>query len=165
MGTPILRVRDENGNYIPIPAIKGEPGKDYVLTDEDKQEIANLVGNNKPAEKPTSEVILDSLEGTALVLDAINNSVAFYDAADSVPPDSCIKDIEFLYNGNYVSIKELYTADDLPGAYFYVMGKAHATNYGTFLCSINYGGMSKGKILKDFYDYETSTIRVTYYTD
>jgi hypothetical protein len=40
----ILRVRDENGNYIPIPAIQGEPGKDYVLTDKDKQDIANLIG-------------------------------------------------------------------------------------------------------------------------
>lgn len=40
----ILRVKDKNGNVIDIPAIKGEPGKDYVLTDADKQEIADLVG-------------------------------------------------------------------------------------------------------------------------
>lgn len=39
----ILRVRDENGKWVNIPAIKGEDGKDYVLTDADKQEIANLV--------------------------------------------------------------------------------------------------------------------------
>lgn len=40
----ILRIKDENGNIINIPAIQGEPGKDYVLTDADKQEIADLVG-------------------------------------------------------------------------------------------------------------------------
>jgi hypothetical protein len=40
----VLRVKDKNGNVINIPAIKGEPGKDYVLTDADKQEIADLVG-------------------------------------------------------------------------------------------------------------------------
>lgn len=36
----ILRVKDNNGNIIEIPAIKGDPGTDYVLTDEDKTEIA-----------------------------------------------------------------------------------------------------------------------------
>jgi hypothetical protein len=40
----VLRVKDKDGNVIDIPAIKGEPGKDYVLTDADKQEIADLVG-------------------------------------------------------------------------------------------------------------------------
>ena len=48
----ILRIRDENGVWIDIPALKGDPGKDgspgapgkdYVLTDEDKQEIAELI--------------------------------------------------------------------------------------------------------------------------
>ena len=38
----ILRVKDNNGNIIEVPAIKGDPGKDYVLTDEDKAEIAEL---------------------------------------------------------------------------------------------------------------------------
>lgn len=37
---PILRVRDNEGKTVEIPAIKGDPGKDYVLTDEDKAEIA-----------------------------------------------------------------------------------------------------------------------------
>lgn len=38
--TPILRVRDNEGNVVGIPAIKGDPGKDYVLTEADKEEIA-----------------------------------------------------------------------------------------------------------------------------
>lgn len=41
----ILRVKDENGKWIDIPAIKGEPGKDYVLTEADKQEIAEIVAS------------------------------------------------------------------------------------------------------------------------
>ena len=59
----ILRVKDENGNIIDIPAIKGDKGKDgytpikgvdyfdgkdgqdYVLTSADKTEIANTVLN------------------------------------------------------------------------------------------------------------------------
>jgi hypothetical protein len=39
----ILKIKDKNGNFIPIYAIKGEPGKNYILTEEDKEEIANKV--------------------------------------------------------------------------------------------------------------------------
>lgn len=39
----ILCVRDENGKFVSIPAIKGEDGKDYVLTDADKREIADMI--------------------------------------------------------------------------------------------------------------------------
>ena len=49
MNTSILTVFDDNGNAIPIPAIKGEPGSDYVLTDADKQEIAELAASLVPS--------------------------------------------------------------------------------------------------------------------
>lgn len=39
----ILRVKDENGKWADIPAIKGADGKDYVLTDADKREIASMI--------------------------------------------------------------------------------------------------------------------------
>lgn len=39
----ILRIRDSNGNIHEILAIRGENGKDYVLTEADKQEIASMV--------------------------------------------------------------------------------------------------------------------------
>ena len=39
----ILKIRDAQGNVQEILAIKGEDGKDYVLTDADKQEIAEMV--------------------------------------------------------------------------------------------------------------------------
>lgn len=41
----IMKVRDENGNVIDIPALVGPPGKDYVLTEADKVEIAELAAD------------------------------------------------------------------------------------------------------------------------
>lgn len=40
MGIPVLSIRDNDGNIIPIPAIKGDP---YVLTEADKAKIAAIV--------------------------------------------------------------------------------------------------------------------------
>lgn len=42
---PVLTVYDDDGNEIPIPAIKGDKGDSYILTDADKQEIAEIVTN------------------------------------------------------------------------------------------------------------------------
>lgn len=39
----ILKIRDAQGNVQEILAIKGNDGKDYILTDADKQEIADIV--------------------------------------------------------------------------------------------------------------------------
>ena len=39
----ILRIRDANGNIQEVLAIKGEKGDKYVLTEEDKREIAETV--------------------------------------------------------------------------------------------------------------------------
>ena len=43
MKIPILTVRDDKGNIVEIPAIKGDKGEGYTLTEEDKQEIASIV--------------------------------------------------------------------------------------------------------------------------
>ena len=42
----ILRIRDADGNVQEVLTIRGEDGKDYVLTEADKQEIANIVLGN-----------------------------------------------------------------------------------------------------------------------
>ncbi len=47
MNIPILTVRDEAGNIIEIPALKGD---DYVLTATDKQEIASIASGLLTAE-------------------------------------------------------------------------------------------------------------------
>ena len=39
----VLYIRDQKGNIIPIPAIKGEKGDAYVLTVQDKKEIAEQI--------------------------------------------------------------------------------------------------------------------------
>ena len=45
----ILKIRDENGNVVEVPALKGnkgdkgDKGDDYILTDMDKSEIAGLI--------------------------------------------------------------------------------------------------------------------------
>lgn len=39
----ILKIKDANGNVQEVLAIRGKDGKDYVLTDADKQEIASMV--------------------------------------------------------------------------------------------------------------------------
>lgn len=42
----VLKIRlDKDSPWIEIPAIVGPPGKDYVLTQEDKEEIAEMVTN------------------------------------------------------------------------------------------------------------------------
>jgi hypothetical protein len=39
----LLKIRDANGNVQEIVAIRGNDGKDYILTDDDKREIAEMV--------------------------------------------------------------------------------------------------------------------------
>ena len=42
----ILKIRDASGKVYEILAIKGEDGKNYVLTEADKREIASMVAAN-----------------------------------------------------------------------------------------------------------------------
>ena len=41
----VLSIRDKNGKFIPISAIKGDKGDSYVLTDADKREIAEIAAS------------------------------------------------------------------------------------------------------------------------
>ena len=64
----ILKIRDAEGNVIDVPSLKGDKGDKgdaYVLTDEDKQEIAELVGGNFAAKEELSalEARIATLEG------------------------------------------------------------------------------------------------------
>lgn len=47
-GASVLKVKDENGNWVEIPALKGNKGDAYVPTEADKTEIANAVLNALP---------------------------------------------------------------------------------------------------------------------
>lgn len=58
----ILRIRDEDGKVQEILAIRGEDGKDYVLTEKDKQEIAAMISASAvaPVDIDTSDFALKS---------------------------------------------------------------------------------------------------------
>lgn len=43
----VLKIRDEKGNIVEIPALKGDKGDSYILTQADKSEIAELSGPNR----------------------------------------------------------------------------------------------------------------------
>ena len=79
----ILRIKDENDVWIEVPALKGDPGytpikgvdyfdgKDYVLTEADKQEIADMIevpGGTVPDNVLTTD---DMDEITAAVIAAL----------------------------------------------------------------------------------------------
>lgn len=59
----ILQIKNEQGEWVSIPAIQGapgekgeqgEPGADYVLTENDKAEIADIVLANLPVAEEVS---------------------------------------------------------------------------------------------------------------
>lgn len=58
----ILKIRDKDGNVQEILAIRGEDGKDYVLTEKDKQEIAAMISASAiaPVDIDTSDFALKS---------------------------------------------------------------------------------------------------------
>ena len=79
----IIRIRDKNGNIIDIPAIKGN---DYILTEVDKENIANKTADliqqaeciplgsaenrlNQLLTKTITEVTAEDLEGTTKIYD------------------------------------------------------------------------------------------------
>lgn len=58
----ILKIRDKDGNVQEILVIRGEDGKDYVLTEKDKQEIAAMISASAvaPVAIDTSDFALKS---------------------------------------------------------------------------------------------------------
>ena len=60
----VLRFRNsETGEWQEINAIKGEPGKDYVLTEADKEEIAQNVGTDNFYTRSEIDEKLENFEG------------------------------------------------------------------------------------------------------
>lgn len=91
----VLYIRDKNGNKVAVPAIKGEKGDPYVLTEQDKKEIA---GQLKPTEATglSGEVSIESLpvgtsyaEADTTLLYLVNGEMNEY-ASLPVESGSCI---------------------------------------------------------------------------
>lgn len=55
----ILKIRDADGNIQEILAIKGKDGKDYILTDEDKREIAEMIASSVAAPVDVSSYLTE----------------------------------------------------------------------------------------------------------
>ena len=53
----ILRIKDAKGNVQEVLAIKGKDGKDYVLTDADKMEIAQMAAALVNSGIPSAEEV------------------------------------------------------------------------------------------------------------
>ena len=76
MPSSILRVKDDKGNIINIPAIKGDKGDkgdSYVLTPEDKQEIANMVDVETVTVDPTYDPNSLNAQSGIAVNEAVKN--------------------------------------------------------------------------------------------
>lgn len=89
----VLKIKDQNGNWIQIPTIKGEDGQDYVLTESDKQEIADLV------DTPVEDV---QVNGTSVV----SNGVANISISEPEPEGMVVKTT--LVSGNQYTIDSTY---------------------------------------------------------
>jgi hypothetical protein len=76
----ILRVRDENGNIIDIPALKGEKGDSYVLTEADKSSIKDLVVSE--IDVPTKTSQLENNSGFITAEDIPDNGLTQEQLAD-----------------------------------------------------------------------------------
>ena len=57
----VLKIRDENGEFKDIITIKGEPGEDYILTEEDKQEIAKMVESSAEGMQALTNLELEEI--------------------------------------------------------------------------------------------------------
>ena len=87
----ILKIRDADGKVQEILAIKGEDGKDYVLTEADKREIANMVAASGVALTDTVPTNVSAFENDAgyltekQVQDMIKNAIANIQGGESEP--------------------------------------------------------------------------------
>ena len=92
----VLYIRDKNGNKIPIYSIKGEKGDSYVLTEQDKKDIASLLGESSGVQGLSGEMAIDALpvgmsyaEGNVSLSYLIDAEMGVYESLD-VETGSCI---------------------------------------------------------------------------
>ena len=73
----ILKIRDADGNIQEILAIRGEPGKDYILTDADKQEIAGSITPEQIGAATKEELLtaVGNIETAIDIIIAIQNEL------------------------------------------------------------------------------------------
>lgn len=180
----ILKVKDKDGNVIDIPAIKGADGKDgvdgkdYVLTDEDKQEIANLIGGGsgggtfeRPTETKTflNDFSYEANMDASSVVDSSFFICALYDESNDLSNKEIAK-IEYNSDSeNWIDVKDIiqiyptfpYTINvNRSFRYTDSMGQ-DCVCFGV-LGFLEYEG---NQLLVDIRNQSQYGFRVTYYTD
>lgn len=105
----ILRVKDKDGNTIDIPAIKGD---DYILTEEDKKEIADMIS---PDTTKTYEAVLTAESGDFYPV-AENNRKIYLTAAAGLGEGWEIVSVAIkkTAKSDWVDIRDMIEEDGVP---------------------------------------------------
>lgn len=182
MNIPILRVRDDDGNIIPIPAIKGKDGKSaYEIAKENGYEgseaewaelLQKAIDSATERPKETKDFLNDySYEADMDVSSATNNVLIIKAIADETNSfaDKEIEKIEFSFDGGISWIDVIdFIQQDVFKPYTVNINKSFAYNDGSH-DTICFGvlGFAFG-----MFDYANKIqlgnqhgFRVTYYTD
>lgn len=175
----VLRVKDENGNIIDIPAIKGEDGKSayqsavsggFVGTEaEFNAVIANMVSN---AERPTAQKVITGEDANYMFLsETIGSGKYFFlvlvEEDGDISVGTEIADLEIACNGiadgEYVSIREMFSVDEKP--YMILNNKAYLNEYRGIVAVAVYFPIGLNSIITKVDNFEWISARLTYYTD
>ena len=108
----ILKIRDNDGNIIEVPALKGnkgdkgddgkdgKDGADYILTDDDKSEIAAQVSGDCVSYSE-AQALTDEQKRTARENIGVNTTVSITDDGyGNITLNTSSKKVEFTDDGN-----------------------------------------------------------------
>lgn len=136
----VMYIRDKDGNLVQVQTIKGEPGKDYVLTEADKAEIAAMV--------------IESLGGNPIfgIVDENNNIIV----SGNLPGGTYSVAYE-MENGNKVNIGDLVLDDNV---YYTVTNNLTQCTSNNSATKVVQGGSYSATISAKS-GYELSSVKVT----
>jgi hypothetical protein len=96
----ILQIRDQDGNIIDIPALKGDKGDPYILTDNDKSDIVKAIieelpenSGGKDGVSPTVDV--EEIEGGHRVTITDIDGTESFDIINGVDGYTPIKGVDY----------------------------------------------------------------------
>ena len=127
----ILRIRDAEGKVQEVLAIKGEDGKDYVLTDADKREIAEMISAAVAISDVPSQVSELGNDAGYITADAL---VAYALKADipTVPTNVSAFTNDAGYLTQHQSLADYAKKTEIPDVSGYTtMGAVEAKGYQT----------------------------------
>lgn len=72
----VLQIKDASGKWVSIPSVTGPSGKDYILTEEDKQEIAEMIPGGDASiddTTPSTNTTYSSVKIDAIINEHLNS--------------------------------------------------------------------------------------------